>query len=393
MIQKITIRKKISEIHVCIKNNIKCDNIDLVSGISGYILFQYQFYAKFNRGDKSLINYLKQLYSLFPDSQIGLTYSTGFSGVFDVLNYLNEKQFIDNDYKDTEDLFNKILKQQLLYDIEKSNLDFLHGSSGILAYLISSNSPNNSKEFYSQIINLYLKKIVKHQDNLIAFPSYNFKTFSPNIDINLSLSHGNSAIICILSKIFLKTNNIKIKPIIEDLFKSYYVIKQNRNNRILSLYPYTNVDLGESRMAWCYGDLGIASAFWQAGKTFDNTDWKEEAITIMLHSAKRRNLEGNGVVDAGICHGTAGIAHIFNRFYKETGIKEFDVARWYWLKQTLEMAKFNDGLAGYKSWRGEYGWQNDYGFLEGISGIGLVLLGFLTDDIENLRWDRCLLLS
>jgi len=42
----------------------------------------------------------------------------------------------------------------------------------------------------------------------------------------------------------------------------------------ISLYPHT-VDDGKivipnSRLAWCFGDLGIATSIWQAGKSLTN---------------------------------------------------------------------------------------------------------------------------
>jgi lantibiotic biosynthesis protein len=164
--------------------------------------------------------------------------------------------------------------------------------------------------------------------------------------------------------------------------------------------PYKQISIDgsahyeSSRLGWCYGDPGIASSIWQAGKALKNEEWKNEAIEIMLHASLRKELKINGVMDAGICHGTAGIAHIFNRFYWETKMPVFKEAANYWIEETLKMAYHKDGLAGYKAWQGkERGWQNEYGLLEGVAGIGLVLLGFLTDDINDLSWDRCLLLS
>lgn len=64
----------------------------------------------------------------------------------------------------------------------------------------------------------------------------------------------------------------------------------------------------------------------------------------------------------------------------------------YWIGRTLSMAKFEDGLAGYKTWQGaERGFRNEYGLLEGIAGIRLVLLAYLSN--EEPTWDECLLLS
>ncbi len=64
----------------------------------------------------------------------------------------------------------------------------------------------------------------------------------------------------------------------------------------------------------------------------------------------------------------------------------------YWIGQTLSLAKFEDGLAGYKTWQGaERGFRNEYGLLEGIAGIGLALTSY-TYETEP-TWDECLLLS
>jgi lantibiotic biosynthesis protein len=78
--------------------------------------------------------------------------------------------------------------------------------------------------------------------------------------------------------------------------------------------------------------------------------------------------------------------------YWETKNSVFKETANYWIEQTLKMATFEDGLAGFKTWRGDTKeWINDYGFLEGIAGIGLALLSHISD--EEPTWDRCLLMS
>jgi lantibiotic modifying enzyme len=132
---------------------------------------------------------------------------------------------------------------------------------------------------------------------------------------------------------------------------------------------------------------------WQAGVALNNEAWKNKAVEVLVFAAeKRRNLEQNFVADAGLCHGTAGIGHIFYRMWWNTRLPEFKSAADYWFHETLKMAKFEDGLAGYKAWHGEArGCQNEYGLLEGIAGIGLALLTYYYE-IEP-TWDECLLLS
>jgi hypothetical protein len=109
--------------------------------------------------------------------------------------------------------------------------------------------------------------------------------------------------------------------------------------------------------------------------------------------SKRLDLEKNKIFDACVCHGSAGIAHFFNRMYHETKMKEFYDISIYWIETTLKMASFSDGLAGFKTWHTEQhgGWVNEYCLLEGISGIGLSLLSFYNS--KTLDWDKAFLMS
>lgn len=100
-------------------------------------------------------------------------------------------------------------------------------------------------------------------------------------------------------------------------------------------------------------------------------------------------------VDTGLCHGTAGLAHLFNRLYQATGDPEIRDATLAWLRHTLDMQIPGKDYAGLLSWvvsqPGEGRWEGEHGFLTGIAGVGLALLAAVTE-IEP-SWDRVLLLS
>jgi lantibiotic modifying enzyme len=148
-----------------------------------------------------------------------------------------------------------------------------------------------------------------------------------------------------------------------------------------------------SRLGWCYGDLGIALTFWQVGKLLDYPKFKTEALEIMRHACNRKDLQKNAVNDCGLCHGSAGIAHIFRRFYWESNDASFKTAADYWTQVTLDMATHEDGLAGYCAFRAteEKKWITEYGLLEGIGGIGLALLGAIQSEVSD--WDKSLMMS
>ncbi|MFN8492830.1 MAG: lanthionine synthetase C family protein [Caldilineaceae bacterium] len=149
-----------------------------------------------------------------------------------------------------------------------------------------------------------------------------------------------------------------------------------------------------SRLAWCYGDPGVAIALLAAARTVDEPAWAQAAIDITLRTLKRPP-EQAGIFDAGLCHGSAGLAHIYNRFYQATGEPRFAAAAQFWFAYTLDLRRPDVGIAGYQAWapgeNGELTWLDDPGLLTGAAGIGLALLA-ATTDIEP-AWDRMLLVD
>jgi len=136
--------------------------------------------------------------------------------------------------------------------------------------------------------------------------------------------------------------------------------------------------------------LGIAWALWQSGIAVNNLQWQDKAIEIMKYSTLRVNWEQTLVNDCGICHGSAGVAMMFRRFYLETHEEVFRDAWIYWNNFTLHFKRFDDGLAGFKTHELQE-WKNDFSLLTGISGIGLSILSYLRDDVQE--WDELFLLS
>ena len=143
-------------------------------------------------------------------------------------------------------------------------------------------------------------------------------------------------------------------------------------------------------MAWCYGDLGVGIALWQAGKALKKEKWKKTGLEVLLQSTSRQTFHETSVIDTGICHGCSGIAMIYRRMFLETHRDEFKQAIPYWINQTLNYSHFEDGLVGYKTWE-KNKWIRDYSLLTGVSGIGLVLLSYLEDDQQD--WDEIFLIS
>jgi lantibiotic modifying enzyme len=281
--------------------------------------------------------------------------------------------------------------------MKRGNYDFLHGALGTVLYFIARMKKNED------VLKILQEFIVQLHD--MGEKSNGSMKWSSVIDhetqktgYNISLSHGMSSIAVILSKLYA------IKGIDKEMVTSLlqgcinYILEQEIDkDKYGSFFPSYALEsmeqIQKSRLAWCYGDLGMSMALWQAGIALQNETWKNKALEILLFvSEKRRDLQNNLVMDAGLCHGTAGIGHVFYRAWWNTRLPEFKNAADYWFEQTLKMAKFDDGLAGYKALQPITNqWINVPSLLEGVAGIGLALLTYYYE-IEP-TWDECLLLS
>jgi lantibiotic modifying enzyme len=174
-----------------------------------------------------------------------------------------------------------------------------------------------------------------------------------------------------------------------------WLLAERRKNGDAAFGYYANATgRAQPRMAWCYGDPGVATALWQAGLACGETRWSEEALRIAERAA-RADFNASGVRDAGICHGSVGLAHIFQRFYCATLAPRFRDAARTWIQHTFALRRNDLGVCGYQTWPPEADNDvqliSDLSFLNGVCGVALVLASAVAE--REPCWDRCLLLS
>jgi lantibiotic modifying enzyme len=151
-----------------------------------------------------------------------------------------------------------------------------------------------------------------------------------------------------------------------------------------------------TRSAWCYGDAGVCVALFSAARALGDRAIAEQALTIARRSAAL-SPEQAGIQDACVCHGTAGLAHIYNRLYQATGDDELRDAAVAWFRRTLDSRTSKRGAGGFlfygappRSRRRPGRWP-DRSLLTGSMGVGLALVSACADAAP--RWDRVLLLD
>jgi hypothetical protein len=232
--------------------------------------------------------------------------------------------------------------------MNNGNYDFLHGAIGYGFYFFKrykNTISKRSKERYKK----YLLKLI---DELEASSEKVNDKFCWISEINLIdkkltvydfvMSHGISSIISFFSRLYVYDD---FKNEVNDMLRGgvNYLLSQTSNDSAsLSVFPNYVCDAEKpeykSRVAWCYGDLGIALSLWHASEALRDNDLKSFVIEVLKKTAARVQPEQTLVVDACLCHGSFGNAQIFNYIYRQTKQNEFKVAADYWIKDGLEKA-------------------------------------------------------
>ncbi|MCL2289636.1 MAG: lanthionine synthetase C family protein [Bacteroidetes bacterium] len=392
-------KKKIDEITQILKSEIAPD-IGILTGLGGQMLFCSKLSAHKEISQSWLAHLRNVLEERLMDESYRSTHCSGLAGIGWLYEYLSQRKTIDYDTNALLEEFDFYLEKALKIFMTDKYYDFLHGAVGVALYFTKRII---KKKELLYVLNSFLEDLeaisISQEDGAIKWIS-TLGNHDPKWGYNISLSHGMASIVVILAKLY-KINGIdrgKTEKLLRGAVK--YVLAQEIDKDKYGSH-FTNFALEststihKSRLAWCYGDLGIASALYQAGIALQENTWINKALEIFLFTiTKRQNLKDSLAIDAALCHGTAGIAHIFYRIWWNTKLPEFKSAAGYWFNQTLKMAKLEDGLAGYKVFEaldGDPKWVSRYGLLDGISGIGLALLTYYYE--MEPEWDECLLLS
>ena len=371
----------------------KLDN-GLLSGIAGISVFLF-FYSKFknekkykNRGEELLSEIFERINNGF----VLHTFCSGIAGITYAIEHLADQGFVD--MEDTTILggFDSFLYQNGINDFKHGNYDYLHGGTGISLYFLLSQGTDAEGKIENLITELE-KQAIFEDNGTVLWTSITDRTKGTH-GVNISLSHGISAIIVLLSAAINRNICVEKSEKLLRACVQYMLNNKQDTGKFISYFP--NViepgSMGQnSRMAWCYGDPGISYSLLNAGKCLKEEKWINTSVEILLSSAKRISPEETQVVDACVCHGSSGLALIFLQAWRCTGNEEFREASIYWVKQTLDMAIHKNSMAGYSVWHGEKGWKPEAGILEGISGIGLMLMEVLSE--EEGAWLEMILLK
>ncbi len=391
--EKVEIENRVVEIDQIVDVHLdSVKDIGLYTGLSGYllhkiILWKYFNNEKYYQDSEKLLN---KIFDIIEASEFNdRSYCSGLAGVGMLIKYLMDHEVFE---LDGEEILNELdipILEAINYSTHSNNFDFLYGSTGLGIYLLER---KNIPKYLPQLESLVLKIEKVSVKTEAGRRLDQLEPYEPEfIGTNFGLAHGLPAIIVFLVKAFRK--NIlpdKTKTLARE-FVDFIISNKNQNESDISVFPnfITEHEAHKdrySRLAWCYGDLGIAMSLLQFARLFKDDKVLEFTYEVLKKAAFRQlHSEPHPTTDPFICHGAAGIAHMFNRAFHYSNIDEIKNASINWTKVVL---KFLNNDAYIESIKNNH---ERLDVLNGIAGTSLVLLALIAT--KEPCWDEYFLLS
>jgi lantibiotic biosynthesis protein len=281
----------------------------------------------------------------------------------------------------------------------RSHFDLISGLAGYGVYALERLPRAGARECLEQVVVRLDELAERTKDGTtwrtrVELLSPEQRDGSPDGYYNLGVAHGVPGILALLA--LCATTDVasaRARSLVDGGVE--WLLAQRLASESEAAFGYWLTGSAEptpARAAWCYGDPGVAAALLVAARALRRSDWEVEAISL-ARRAGARPPSNCGVADPWLCHGSAGLGHLFNRMHQATADPALAAAARYWLQRTLAMRRPQGaGFAGFHLLDDELRRGTDgSGFLTGAAGVGLALLAAATD-VEP-GWDRLLVVS
>ena len=295
----------------------------LASGTAGLaLLCGYLARAGYD-DDENAAQFLEQAIKAVSTEQIGPSFYGGFAGIAWVTQHL-QTRLMDPDDDDANEEIDQVLKGFLHQPPWLDDYDLISGLVGYGVYALERLPRPAAVRCLERVID-HLDETAERKPEGITWltPPYllppHQREECPEGYYNLGLAHGVPGVIALLGLACAAgIASDKARPLLDGAVAWLLRQKLTDGEASFSSWLAPGVKPSGCRVAWCYGDAGVAASLLLAARCVDDPAWEREALNIARRAAQRPP-ERAGVVDAGLCHGAAGLAHIYNRMFQATG--------------------------------------------------------------------------
>ncbi len=376
---------------------------NLSGGAAGAALF-FGYLAKAT-GDVTALGHSNRIMGIAGDllasNPMEPTLYAGFTGIAWTASHLRD--LLEPEAEDPAAGIDEVVALYLDRPDWRESYDLIIGLVGYGVYGLERLPHGRGAELLARVVRHLDQLAVPREEGLAWFtppeelPTWQ-REFAPKGYWNLGLAHGIPGVLALLGQALkVGVESATARRLLEGGM-AWLLARRNQDTSLgwfgTSLSEGLPWEPHGSRVAWCYGDLGLAVAVLQTARYAGRRDWEQMALQIARDAAARTR-ENRGVKDAGLCHGAAGNALIFLRLFHATGEPCFLETALDHLDWTLAFHNPSQPYGGFPQSCAEEGEESSMhylpGLLEGSAGVALALLAALTDQAPN--WDRHLLVS
>lgn len=294
------------------------EDASLSRGAAGIALFH-----AYAGDERSAVACLERATSAMRSSRMGATFFSGFTGVAWAIEHLRRRGVgVQRD---------RCLRidEALLRVVERTpwerDLELIGGVVGVGVYACERLPHDNGVRLLTAVVDR-LAKTAQHTPEGVTWESRAewfpepFRGDYPARFYHLGMALGVPGVVALLGLACgAGVAEDVARPLLRDAVD--WLLAQ-RLDAPAGCYPRWLTEGKEpvpARLAWCVGDPGVAAALAVAGRQAGEPAWVEEAAAIARVAAARPEAD-TGVVDAVLCHGSAGLAHLFGRLAAVTGM-------------------------------------------------------------------------
>ena len=373
---------------------------NLASGAAGLSLF-FSYLAEATQDERwadAAYGYLERMLDEVGQVVFKPNLYAGFTGLAWTLEHLEGRLFeghaVENDLEDR-------LSALLRHDVWRLEYDLISGLAGFGVYGLEILPRPSARKILAEILGQLERTVDPDVDGVTWHTSPDLlvdhqRAVFPNGYHNLGLAHGIPGVLALLAGLAAAdVERARALNLLRPAMDWLLAQEGAPEGTCFAHAVAPGVPPTRSRLAWCYGDPGVAIALLHVARLTGERSGYDAAYRVAESSAGR-SMTVAGIIDSGLCHGSVGLGHLFNRFQQSADRPQAAVRdaaeRWFLLG--LEQRRPGSGIGGYKAFQAkgaEASWRECRGLLEGAAGIGLGLLAAVSDLEPD--WDRVLMMS